>query len=247
MMRLGNDNSLITLGHVMEEMGRFDLAETYYHKSLNKMLNGKGFQYDRENTAVCYYSLGNIAQQKHEYEKSLEWYQKALDKYKQVLPANHDLIADSYRCIGVMYARLGNIDQALESLETALSILRTNHGEMHHMVASCLHAIGSTYLQSKNIHDVSSIALEFLQKALNIRQKILPENDLSISTSFQNIGSLYRALGQFDEALTFFERSLEVKLKSIPKSHPTIIENYRSLNTVYLEKVTMKKHPNTLN
>jgi tetratricopeptide (TPR) repeat protein len=135
-----------------------------------------------------------------------------------------------------MYARLGNIDQALESLETALSILRTNHGEMHHMVASCLHAIGSTYLQSKNIHDVSSIALEFLQKALNIRQKILPENDLSISTSFQNIGSLYRALGQFDEALTFFEHSLEVKLKSIPKSHPTIIENYRSLNTVYLEK-----------
>jgi tetratricopeptide (TPR) repeat protein len=239
--RLGNDNSLITLGHVIEEMGRFDLAETYYHQSLNKMLNSKGFRYDQENTAVCYNSLGNIAQQKGEYEKSLEWYQKALDKYKQVLPANHDFIADSYRCVGTMHARIGNTNQALESLETALSILRTNHDEMHHMVASCLHAIGTTYLQSKNIHDVSNVALEFLQKALNIRQQVLLENDLSIATTIHSIGSLYRALGQFDEALTFYERSLEVKLKSIPKSHPTAIANYRILNTVCQEKGDYEK------
>ncbi len=49
MKRLGDDNSLITLGHIMEEMGRFDLAETYYHQSLNTMLNRQGFQYVQEN------------------------------------------------------------------------------------------------------------------------------------------------------------------------------------------------------
>ncbi|CAF3873749.1 unnamed protein product [Rotaria sordida] len=234
--RVGNDNSLITLGHLMKEMGRFDLAETYYHQSLNKMLNRKGFRYDEENTAVCYHSLGGIAEERKEYEKSLEWYQKALDKYKQVLPANHDLIADSYRCVGLMHARIGNIDRALESLETAVSILRTNHDEMHPMIAYCLHGIGNTYLLSKNIRDTSNVALEFLHRALNIRQQILPENDPSIGTSLHSIGSVYRALGQFDEALTFYERSLEVKLKTMPISHPTVITNYHILNTVCQEK-----------
>jgi tetratricopeptide (TPR) repeat protein len=241
MKHFGNDNSLITLGHVMQEMGRIDLAETYYHQSLNKMLNRQGFRYDQENIAVCYNSLGNIAQHRHKYEKSLEWYQKALEKYKQVLPANHDLIADSYRCVGGMYARIGNTDRALESLETALTILRTNHDEMHPMIASCLHGIGTTYLQSTNIHDISNIALESLQKALNIRQQVHPDNDPSISTTMHSIGSLYRALGQFDEALTWYERSLEVKLKSMPKSHPTVIANYHMLNTVCQEKGDYEK------
>ncbi|CAF1438446.1 unnamed protein product [Rotaria sp. Silwood1] len=200
------------------------------------MLGRQGFRYDQENTAVCYNSLGNIAQQNQDYKKSLEWYQKGLEKYKQVLPANHDLIADSYRSVGAMHARIGNTDEALQSLETALSILKTNHDEMHPLIAFCLHEIGNTYLQTKNIHDVSNIALEFLQKALKIKQQVLPENDRSIATTMLSIGSLYRALGQFDEALTFYERSLEVKLNSLPKSHPTIIVNYHILSTVCQEK-----------
>ena len=232
----GNDNSLITLGHVMVEMGRYDLAETYYHESLNKISSRQGFRYDQENTAVCYNSLGNIAQQREEYERSIEWYQKALDKYKQVLPANHDLIADSYRCIGLVHARTDNTDRALECLETALSILRTNYDEMHPIVASCLHGIGTTYMLSKNIHDVSNVALEFLHKALNIRQEVLPQDHPSIAATMTSIGSLYRALGRLDEAFTFYERSLEVKLKSKPKSHLDVIENCRALNTVCQEK-----------
>jgi hypothetical protein len=45
-------------------MGRFDLAETYYHQSLNTMLNRQGFQYDQENIAVFYNSLGNMNMKK---------------------------------------------------------------------------------------------------------------------------------------------------------------------------------------
>ena len=235
MKRLGNDNSLITLGHIMDEMGRFDLAETVYHQSLNKMSNRQGFCYDQENTAVCYNSLGNIAQQKGQYEEALEWYQKALDKYKQVLPSNHDLIADNNRCVGAMYARIGKLDKALESFETALAILRVNYGEMHHMVASCLHGIGSAYLQSNRLNDVKNVALEYLEKALHIRKQILPSNDRSISTTMFNIGSLYRALGQLNEALPFYESALEVKLNSLPQSHPSVISNYRVLHAVCQE------------
>ncbi|CAF1603390.1 unnamed protein product [Rotaria sp. Silwood1] len=104
---LGNDNSSITLGHVLLDIGRFDLAETCYINALHKMLNQKNIQYDQRNIAVCYHSLGNIAQLKDEYEKSLEWYKKGLEKYQELLPANHDFIADSYRSIGAIYGRMG--------------------------------------------------------------------------------------------------------------------------------------------
>jgi len=87
-------------------------------------------------------------------------------------------------------------------------------------------------IQSKNIREVSNIALKFLHKTLNIRQQVLLEYDLSISTNLHSIGAVYRAVGHFDEALTYYQRLLEAKLKTIPKSHSAVIENYRILKTV---------------
>ncbi|UJR24499.1 hypothetical protein I4U23_005874 [Adineta vaga] len=215
MTHLGIDNSLITLGHIMQKMGRLDLAETYYHLSLNKMLNRENFPYDQENIGVCYNSLGTIAQEKEKYDESLEWYKKSLEKYKQILPADHDLIADSYRYIGSIQAQLGNVNQALESLEIALKILKTKYGEMHRLVAT---------------------SLELLHKALYIKRHVSPEDYPSLSSTMNNIANVHQVLGQFDEAIMMYECSLEAKLKSMAKSHPSVIKTYYALYDIYKEK-----------
>jgi tetratricopeptide (TPR) repeat protein len=71
-----------------------------------------------------------------------------------------------------------------------------------------------------------TVALELFNKALTMRQQLLHENGPPISSTMYSIGSVYRAVGQLDEALTYYERSLEVKLKSVPELHPAVIQNY---------------------
>ncbi|CAF3321313.1 unnamed protein product [Rotaria socialis] len=232
----GNDNSLITLGHILEETGRYDLSKTCYLKALDQLLNHKAPCFDERNIAVCYNSLGNIAELTKDYQNSLEWYKKGLEKYEETLPAGHKFIADSYRSIGLAYGRIGDKTRAFESLEKALSILRTNHGTIHASVAACLHAMGSIYLMVDDIHEVSNKAFELLHEALDIRQKILVKNDPAISSTLFNIGSVHRALGQFDEALLFYERSLNLKLKFFPESHPEVVKTYYTMEAVWKEK-----------
>ncbi|CAF4260418.1 unnamed protein product [Rotaria magnacalcarata] len=222
----GNDNSLITLGHILEETGRYDLSKTCYLKALDQLLNHKASHFDERNIAVCYNSLGNIAELTKDYQNSL---------------VCHDFIADSYRSIGLAYGRMGDKTRAFESLEKALSILRTNHGTMHALVAACLHAMGSIYLMVEDIHEVSNKAFELLHEALDIRQKILFKNDPAISSTLFNIGSVHRAVRQFDEALVFYERSLNLKLKFFPESHPEVVKTYYTMEAVWKEKCDNEK------
>jgi tetratricopeptide (TPR) repeat protein len=67
-----------------------------------------------------------------------------------------------------------------------------------------------------------SKALLFYEKALEIRQKTLPPNHPLLATSYNNIGWLYRDIGDYSKALRFFERALDIRQRSLPANHSSI-------------------------
>ena len=109
-------------------------------------------------------------------------------------------------------------------------------------------------------------ALEFLTKALDIREKVLGKEHPSTALSYDNIGSVYSTMGDYPKALEFLTKALEINEKVLGKEHPDTANSYNNIGYVYStmgdypkalefltkaleinEKVLGKEHPDTAN
>ena len=71
-------------------------------------------------------------------------------------------------------------------------------------------------------------ALEYLLKALAIREKVLGTEHPSTATSYNNIGMVYDNQGDYDKALEYFQKASEICEKVFGPEHPytqTVREN----------------------
>src|SRR5438105_15622305 len=67
------ETNLLSLGDVMRNMGKFDLAEKYYRRLLSELPSND------PSLSSLYQRLGRVADEKGEYDTSLEWYEKSLE------------------------------------------------------------------------------------------------------------------------------------------------------------------------
>lgn len=63
-------------------------------------------------------------------------------------------------------------------------------------------------------------ALEFHNKALEIRKDVLEENHPDTAASYNNIGIVYDELGDYDKALEYHNKALEIFEEVLGESHP---------------------------
>jgi tetratricopeptide (TPR) repeat protein len=76
-------------------------------------------------------------------------------------------------------------------------------------------------------------AIRYYEKALEIRQKILPPNHPSLATSYNNIAVVYKNVGEYSKALSFYEKALEIREKTLPPNHPDLSSSYNNIGLVY--------------
>ena len=107
-------------------------------------------------------------------------------------------------------------------------------------------------------------SLEFLTKALEIREKALGKDHPDTATSYNNIGIVYKNMGDYPKALEFFTKALNINEKVLGKDHPATALSYNNIGSVYSdmgdypkalefytkalnikEKVLGKDHPDT--
>ncbi len=81
--KIGNgETNLQTLGKILWDMGKFDLAEKYLKRLINE------YPLDGHLLASLYEDLGKIASQKHDYDMSMQWYRKSLQVKKPVISSS---------------------------------------------------------------------------------------------------------------------------------------------------------------
>ncbi len=204
------ETSLLSLGHVLEDMGKFDAAEKCFLRLLNDLPP------NHKDIAHCYYNLGNVIQEKGDFDSSLEWHYKSLEIKIETLEPDDPSLADSYSSMGCVYDDKKVYDQSLRSYRKALFILRKAYGEDHMKVAECLDSMGLVY----NNDNKYSEAITCHQKALDIMKNHLPTNHHKLGLMYTSIGNLYRNLGQYDLALEHYSISLKICNKSLPSDHP---------------------------
>ena len=76
-------------------------------------------------------------------------------------------------------------------------------------------------------------ALEYYQKALEIRKQVLGESHPDVALSYNNIGVVYDAQGYYDRALEYHQQSLEIRKQVLGESHPDVALSYNNIGVVY--------------
>ena len=220
------ETNLLSLGDVIRNMGKFDLAEKYYRRLLSELPSND------PSLSCLYQRLGMVADDKGEYDKSLEWYQKSLEIDMRTCPSDHVNIGITHNSIGAVHRNKGDDSRALESYNRAVSLFKQADDENHPHMASFYNNIGIIYWgQEKSLK-----ALDFYEKSLAIDRKHLPSDHPDLGGSYNNIGIVHRYLGHYDLALEHYNRSLEISLKSLPAQHPDVAATYKNMGLVYEDK-----------
>ena len=76
-------------------------------------------------------------------------------------------------------------------------------------------------------------ALEYALKALEIREKVLPENNPDLAISYNNVGCTYDDSGDHSKALEYKLKALGICEKVLPKNHPDVAITYNSVGVTY--------------
>ena len=219
---INEETSLISLGNILHHMGKYDLAEKYFHQALNHL------PCDHQDISRCYHALGILALIKDNLNLSLQWHKKSL----KILKENDPRLADSFNCIGCIYQKKEDLKNALEFYNKAWMIWKNCFGDDYYQIADCLNNMGCVYEMEKSY----SKSLECHQKALLIRKKSLPKDHPDLGASYNNIGNIYLCLEQYDLALENYKSSFEIKIKSLPSHHSSLASTLENIGLVYEQK-----------
>jgi tetratricopeptide (TPR) repeat protein len=179
----------------------------------------------------AYYShqLGQIENDRGDYEKAILYYERAQEIYKRTFPPNHPVFPASYNNIGLVYMNMGEYSKALSFYEKTLEMNQRTLPPNHPLFAQSYNNIGGVYC----IMEEYSKAVSFYKKALEIRYRTHPSNHPDLATSNNNIGGVYDSMGEYSKALSFYKKALEILQKSLPENHPNIASSYNNIGAVY--------------
>ena len=76
-------------------------------------------------------------------------------------------------------------------------------------------------------------ALEFYNKALEIRKEVLGEKHTDTAMSYNNIGAVYENLGDYDKALEYYFKALEIYKAVLGEKHRDTANSYNNIGVVY--------------
>lgn len=157
------------------------------------------FQYFlNEKPLLNYYSyegLGRVAQDKAQFDQSLQFYVKS----RQFAPSKE--LSNCLNNIGCVYDSLQQYQKAIQFFFKALS-----HVKNELIKARILNNIGITFANLKDF-DQSN---RYFDQSLQIRKEILPENHLDVGISFTNIALIQSAVKQHGQAIEYLNNALNI-------------------------------------
>ncbi|XP_020605746.1 kinesin light chain-like [Orbicella faveolata] len=88
-------------------------------------------------------------------------------------------------------------------------------------------------LQPQVRADIDGLPFKYHEKALMIRKKIFGEEDADVAISYNNLGIVYRNLGQYNEAKEYYEKAVIIRKQIFGEEHADVAISYNSLGVVY--------------
>jgi CHAT domain-containing protein len=123
-------------------------------------------------------------------------------------------------------------DSALHIVNALFRFLEEKFPEEQNRIADAANIAGLIYWSAGK----QSLALDYLQKALDIRRKIFGENHVETASVLNNIGLVFSQSGEFDKAKQHYENALLIFTKVLRTNHPKIANAYNNLGVIALQQ-----------
>ncbi|CAF3222455.1 unnamed protein product [Rotaria socialis] len=213
-----DEKDLVACGRTLQKMGRNDEAEMFFLRLLKEMPS------NHEDISKCYSTLGYLSFLKNNYDSSLNWYENFLKVSKPDDPN----LADIYYSIGCVYQNMFEYNQALQYYDRALLIWKEIYGDEGALeMAECLNNMGCIYEKEQYY----SKALSCHQQALSIRDKFHAD----IGRSYNNIGNIYFAMGEYNSAIENYNFAFQEKCNYASPQDPSLATTLRNIALVFEE------------
>lgn len=255
-MPLNNAEAYYRLAKLFLNTGEYDSALHY----VNNALRIFSTHHKYENISLCYKEIGTIYDETGRREESMNFYSEGLKLAKK--HGFQELIAPFLNNIGIIFLKQSHYDKALEhftesarlskmgyqhaitinnigvvkyqqnKFEEAVkyyekSLLACNAIEDEYCSLTPLNGLANTSLQQKQYEK----ALQTTKKIIEIQVNLGLEKDLLVS--YNRMGLIYNAMGNFEMAIDFYMKSMVIseKINSVHTAyiHSNISDCYRNI------------------
>lgn len=204
----------------------YEQALKYMKQSYSDNLNDTDFLIDMY---LLHFKTGKI-------ESAINILQQVLVlQEKSMIEGNSFNIAATHNDLGNAYQALGNYDMAIEYYNSALEIYNKFYENIYNSsIARIYHNLSACNLEKGNY----VVALTQADSALEIKERIYPENHPSIGKTYANIGNIFQALKDYDQAISSHNKTLEIFSNAYKKqpNHPLIAKSYGNIGGIFHTK-----------
>jgi len=222
--RVGNDRGMgdchHNIGYIQIISKKFNEALISYQKAISM------YEYANSSYGLAYTwkDLGQLYQQKGDYEKGFECLEKSYGLFREV--GDFSGMADLLNLIGLSYKiSKQNLEKAMEYYEKAEAIYQ-QLGQLRGL-AGVKSNFASLYYDKGDFEN----ALNIFQEVYELDKK--HGDPLYIGTSLRNIGKVYQNMGNVEIALKKLKEAYELLRNSLPEGDLTriVAHEIESLNS----------------
>lgn len=210
---------LDTLGKIYFGERDFDSSLNCHQQSLE--MKKKILQANDPNLIESYNNIATVYIAKRNNTQALEAFQQSLKISKDIYGDDPPKLVPYYYEFAKIYESDGNFKEALSYHSQIYSSLLKCYNVDDVNLAGCYNNIGKTYFSLGQY----PLALGYYETSLKIK---LDNPDcfppVSIALAHRGLASIYKQMGNFDQARTHFENSVKIYREIYSATHETVVE-----------------------
>ncbi|HLP93848.1 MAG TPA: CHAT domain-containing tetratricopeptide repeat protein [Saprospiraceae bacterium] len=174
--------------------------------------------------------LGKQLHSEFKLDEAITTFQQLLTLQQQWLPDTAQAIAYTQYMLGWVHLRRSTYNEAIDWLEKAASRYRESKGETSTEYADVLEKRTQAYLYNGRYTD----ALADAHRLLALRKTLHPANHSSIAKASGILGTQYKYLKKYPEAIRCFQDALDIYHQAEKINHNDIAACYSEIGQIFL-------------
>ncbi|CAF1238847.1 unnamed protein product [Adineta steineri] len=222
-MRLEKGGDLLTLGHILKDLGNYSKAGEFYQRLVNETTGINSIQ-----KAAGLTGLGNVAKAQGDYSNAKLYYEQALElKRSWYRDDLHSDLAVNFNNMGLVCRHLGQLREAVGYHKHALAIRKkviednqqsgdtAEYRRIYGNVADSHGNLATVYFEQGQIQ----LAWEHVRESLSINKLYLTSDDPKIAIDYRLIGLLRQSEKEYSKAKVAYEKAFAIQKKVLGRHH----------------------------
>lgn len=224
-------NTVINLGILYTEQGKYPEAEEAFDYVLSKIEEGHPSYPDiANNQALVYHSLGQLDRAENFFNKI-----KSIDSLS--VGDTHPDFAITLSNLALVYSDKKEFKQAEKLLLRALDIQKKNGDAKTVSYARKLNNLARVYRMAGQPEK----AIQLHEQALALFKKLLGENTTEYATTSFNLGMAYWKSGKGSTGIKYLKKSAAIRATRLGKKHPQYAESLQKIGEYQWEQKQFKE------